>query len=202
MSTSRPAVPARAWVNALVLSGVAGAAFAAFVLVGLGGWSYYTAPAAARGSSSLHHVLRPSGRAGHLFGICGFLLMLVPIAYSIRKKVRRFRAAGSMQTWLEVHVFCGIVGPVLVTFHTSFKFNGIISAAYWSMVTVVLSGFVGRYLYVRIPRSIRGNELTRAEMDIRAAELQDEILRSVGDEAILRKVDAFERGVRFGERSR
>ena len=66
-----------------------------------------------------------------------------------------------MKTWLEVHIFCGIVGPVLVTFHTSFKFNGIVSVAYWSMVAVVLSGFVGRYLYVRIPRSLRGIELTQ-----------------------------------------
>ena len=70
--------------------------------------------------------------------------------------MKRLRDAGRMKTWLEVHVFCGIVGPVLVTFHTSFKFNGIVSVAYWSMVAVVLSGFVGRYLYVRIPRSIRG----------------------------------------------
>ena len=60
---------------------------------------------------------------------------------------------GSMPLWLEVHIFCGIVGPVLVTFHTSFKFNGIISVAYWSMMAVMLSGFVGRYLYVRIPKN-------------------------------------------------
>ena len=45
-----------------------------------------------------------------------------------------------MRGWLEVHIFCGIVGPVLVTFHTSFKFNGIISVAYWSMVAVVAVG--------------------------------------------------------------
>jgi len=81
---------------------------------------------------------------------------------------------------------------LLVTFHTSFKFNGIISAAYWSMVTVMLSGFVGRFLFVRIPRSIRGNELTRAELDLRAAGLQDDIVRSVGDESLMHTVDAFE----------
>ena len=88
-------------------------------------------------------------------------------------------APAPSKTWLEVHLFCGIVGPVLITFHTSFKFNGIVSAAYWSMVTVVLSGFIGRYLYVRIPRSIRGNELTRAELDARADELKDELAASV-----------------------
>ena len=118
-----------------------------------------------------NRLLRPSAPVGHLLGIGGFLMMLVPVAYAIRKKVKRFRDAGRMQTWLDVHIFCGIVGPVLVTFHTSFKFNGLVSVAYWSMVTVVLSGFVGRYLYAGFPRSIRGQELSEAELDARAAAL-------------------------------
>jgi hypothetical protein len=69
-----------------------------------------------------------------------------------------------MKAWLDVHIFCGIVGPVLVTFHSSLKFNGLISVAYWSMVAVALSGFVGRYLYIRMPRSIRGVELGYEEI--------------------------------------
>jgi hypothetical protein len=92
-----------------------------------------------------------------------------------------------------LHLFCGILGPVLVTFHTSFKFNGIVSAAYWSMVTVVLSGFVGRYLYVRIPRSIRGAESPRAELDARAAALRDELAHSVESPDVLDRLLAFER---------
>jgi hypothetical protein len=195
MATTQSAAPARAWVNALALSGAASVLFAAFVLVGLGGWGYYTAPAAARGASGLHRLLRPSGLAGHLFGIGGFLLMLTPIAYSIRKKVRRFREAGSLKTWLEVHVFCGIVGPVLVTFHTSFKFNGVVSVAYWSMVAVVLSGFVGRYLYVRIPRSLRGVELTRAELDARAEQLRIAVTAAALPAPDLDRVAAFEHRV-------
>jgi hypothetical protein len=195
MSAARQPVPSRAWMNALALSGAASAAFAVFVLAGLGGWSYYTAPAALRAASPLHRLLRPSGLAGHLFGIGGFLLMLTPIAYSIRKKVRRFREAGSLKTWLEVHVFCGIVGPVLVTFHTSFKFNGIVAVAYWSMVAVVLSGFVGRYLYVRIPRSLRGVELTRTDLDARAEHLRAAVAAAAWPQAQLDRVSAFEQRV-------
>ena len=195
MATTQSSVPPRTWINALALSGAASVLFAAFVLVGLGGWGYYTAPTAARGASALHRLLRPSGLAGHLFGIGGFLLMLTPIAYSIRKKVRRFREAGSLKTWLEVHVFCGIVGPVLVTFHTSFKFNGIVSVAYWSMIAVVLSGFVGRYLYVRIPRSLRGVELTRAELDARAEQLRVAVAAAALPARDLDRVAAFEHRV-------
>ena len=81
---------------------------------------------------------------------------------------------------------------MLVTLHTSFKFNGIISAAYWSMVLVMLSGFVGRYLYVRIPRSIRGNELTRAELEAEADELKDSLATAGASDAVLRRIQAFE----------
>jgi hypothetical protein len=181
--------------HALVLSAVAVALFTAFVLVGLGGWGYYTTPVAVRGYARAHRLLRPAGRAGHLFGVGGFVLMLVPVAYSVRKKLKRFRDAGSIKTWLEVHVFCGIVGPVLVTFHTSFKFNGIVSVAYWSMVAVVLSGFVGRYLYVRIPRSIRGQELTQVELDARAAALARQIAEAQLPERLLTRIDELEHQV-------
>ena len=184
--------PVRALGHVLVLSGLAVAAIAWFVLIQLDGWSYYSTPQSVRGYSSLHKVLRPSGRVGHLFGIGGFLLMTVPVLYSIRKKVRSLRNVGSMKTWLEVHIFCGIVGPVLVTFHTSFRFNGVVSVAYWSMVAVTLSGFVGRYLYVRIPRSIRGLELTRNELDARAEELSERLLSAQLPAALVTAIAAFE----------
>ena len=102
-------------------------------------------------------------------------MMLVPVAYSLRKKWRRLSRVGSMKTWLDVHIFCGIVGPVLITLHSALKFNGLISVAYWSMMAVMLSGFVGRYLYVRVPRTIRGAELNYEEIVARAATLRAEL---------------------------
>jgi hypothetical protein len=94
--------------------------------------------------------------------------MLSTVPYAVRKRWRRLARVGTLKGWLDVHIFFGIVAPLLVTFHTSFKFNGLISVGYWLMMTVWASGFVGRYLYVRIPKSIRGAELTRDEV---AAEL-------------------------------
>ena len=178
--------------HVLVWSALAIVIFAVFVLYGLDGWAYYTTPVAARNYAPAYRLLRPSGFAGHLFGVAGFVLMLVPVAYSVRKKMTRLRQAGSIKTWLEVHIFCGIVGPVLVTFHTSFKFNEIVSVAYWSMVIVGLSGFVGRYLYVRIPRSLRGIELTHDELDARAALLNEQLTAAALPPALVAKVEAFE----------
>jgi hypothetical protein len=98
-----------------------------------------------------------------------------------------------MRGWLEFHIFCGIVGPVLVTFHTSFKFNGIISVAYWSMMAVMASGFVGRYLFVRIPKSIRGAELTHDEILARADALEHELDAAEIGPAVVARVREVER---------
>jgi hypothetical protein len=142
------------------------------VVVGLDGWRYYWTPQDVRAYTDLHPMLRPSGTVGHVMGITGLSLMVVMHLYSLRKRAPWLSRLGSINTWLEAHIFCGFFGPVLVTLHTSFKFNGLVSVAYWSMVIVVASGFVGRYLYVRIPRSIRGHELGRAELEAKAAELR------------------------------
>lgn len=173
------------------------AALTAWILVGLGGWTYYGTPLTVRGYAASHAVLRPSGPAGQTFGVIGTAMMLMPFLYMLRKRFRSARL-GSLRTWLEVHLFCGIVGPVLVTFHTSFKFNGIISAAYWSMVAVVLSGVVGRYLYVRIPRTLRGTEQTRSELDAEAARLRDDLLAMPEATRLLGEIDELERAVAPG----
>jgi hypothetical protein len=185
-------LPRRALRNVLVLSALASLVLVAVVLVGLGGWRYYRTPLAERGYAPAHEVLDPSGSAGLAFGITGSALMLVMQAYSLRKKWKRLGTLGKLPRWLEFHIFCGIVGPVFITFHTSFKFNGIVSVAYWSMLLVVASGFVGRYLFVRIPKSIRGQELSFAEVEQAAVDLRSRLLETSLPPALMNLVDAFE----------
>jgi hypothetical protein len=185
---------ANKWLGSgMAWGAIASAVVAVWILLLLGGGQYYTTPLAVRGYSPMHKVLRPSGPVGQTLGVVGGVLMLMPFIYMMRKRIPGLRSVGSLKTWLEIHLFCGIFGPVLVTFHTSFKFNGIVSAAYWSMVIVVLSGFVGRYLYVRIPRSIRGTELPRTELDAKAAALHDELVASAASPKVLDRLQAFER---------
>ncbi len=181
---------------------VASACITAWVLLGLGGRDYYGTDLAVRAYAPAHRLLRPSGPAGQSFGLAGTVLMVMPFAYMARKRLSGMKGAGTLKYWLEIHLFCGIVGPVLVTFHTSFKFNGIIAAAYWSMVTVMLSGFVGRYLFVRIPRSIRGNELTRTELDERAHDLHDQLALTIDSDLLMQEIEAFEATVVPGDATR
>ncbi len=182
-----------ALLDVLVLAFLAGLAVTLWVLFAQGGWDYYRTPVRIRGYSPAHAVLRPSGPGGNLAGIGGTIFMLGTLLYVLRKKVKAFSRLGSMKAWLEFHVFCGVFGPILVTIHTSFKFNGLVSVAYWSMILVVLSGFVGRYLYVRIPKTIRGNELSRAELEARVRELKDRLAETSISVQLLLHIEVAER---------
>ena len=97
---------------------------------------------------------------GHMIGVVGFLLMLMTeTLYSFRKRSRKGRW-GSMQSWLQFHIFTGLVGPYMVLLHTSWKFNGLAGATTLLTILIVISGFIGRYIYTRIPRSLDGVEIT------------------------------------------
>jgi hypothetical protein len=56
-----------------------------------------------------------------------------------------------------VHVFFGSMGPLLIILHTGLKLNGLVAVAFWAMIAVMLSGFVGRFLMRQIPRDIKGH---------------------------------------------
>ncbi len=133
---------------------------AVMVLLAINGYDYYSTPLEERFFNSQHTVLKPSGDWGHGFGVIGTLMMILGVSiYMIRKRVKWFFNFGFLKHWLEFHIFLCTVGPMLVLYHTAFKFGGIVSVSFWSMVLVVLSGVVGRFIYVQIPRTIQGQEM-------------------------------------------
>ncbi|MBI5823831.1 MAG: hypothetical protein HZB18_07365 [Chloroflexi bacterium] len=96
---------------------------------------------------------------GHSIGILGFILMLLTeTLYSLRKRSRS-AAWGKMSAWLQFHIFTGIVGPYMVLIHTSWKFNGLAGATTLLTLIIVVSGFIGRYIFTRIPRTLDGLEI-------------------------------------------
>jgi hypothetical protein len=104
------------------------------------------------------------GLFGHLIGVIGFLLMLMTETfYSLRKRSLIARW-GKLSSWLEFHIFTGIVGPYMVLLHTSWKFNGLAGVLTLMTLIVVASGFVGRYIYTAIPRTADGVEMESAEI--------------------------------------
>ncbi len=138
----------------------------ATLLLGVYGYQYYTTPLEERFFQPHYDLLKPSGILGHGFGIIGSLMMIFGVAiYMIRKKSQAVSSTSdSLKHWLEFHIFLCTVGPILVLYHTAFKFGGIVAVSFWSMVAVVASGVVGRFIYVQIPRTIQGKELSVSEL--------------------------------------
>jgi len=129
------------------------------------GLTYYTVPLEQRFFHKNHDLLKPSGFLGHGLGIIGSLCMTVGVfSYMIRKRKKSWSRVGVLKNWLEFHIFLCTIGPIMVLFHTAFKFGGIVAVSFWSMVAVVISGIIGRFIYNQIPRSIHGRELTLTEV--------------------------------------
>lgn len=130
------------------------------------GIDYYILPISERVFHLKHSLLKPSGLIGHGLGIIGSLMMIIGVSsYMIRKRWRRLHRLGLLKHWLEFHIFLCSVGPILILYHSAFKFGGIISIGFWSMVIVVLSGVVGRVIYIQLPKTLQGENLSREELE-------------------------------------
>ncbi len=135
------------------------------------GSNYYWLSAAQRALSPKHAYLKPSGTIGLRLGMLGFLMFLLIYLYPLRKKWAWLGRQGSSRHWLNFHVLLGLSAPIVITFHSSFKFSGVAGVAYWLMMIVSLSGIIGRYIYAQIPRSLTFAELSFKEAQEKSAEL-------------------------------
>lgn len=129
------------------------------------GLSYYDIKLEERVFHPDHLLLKPSGTLGHGMGIVGsFLMILGIVSYMARKRYRFLSRMGSLKYFLEFHIFLCTLGPILILFHTSYKIGGLVAISFWSMVAVFISGIIGRFIYIQIPRSIEGRELSLNEV--------------------------------------
>ena len=144
----RPLVPV-----ACVFAGVC-------VLLLIVGWNYYSLPLNQRLFHHLHELLRPSGLIGLPLGIVGTLMIAASLFYLVRTRVAVRARLGNLRTWMGFHIFTGLVGPAIVLFHAAFVPASAVGwLALGSMVVVVASGVMGRYIYVYFPKSLNGREL-------------------------------------------
>ena len=102
----------------------------------------------------------PGSGLGLVFGIAGALLLLVPLAYPIVRRIPflhdRITPYVSLPTLLAIHVYAGIFGPVLAIIHTGHKFNSLLGIALIAvMLLVVVSGYAARYLGTYVTHEIK-----------------------------------------------
>ncbi len=120
------------------------------------GMSYYRLSLDARVDHQDFRTLSPSGFLGHGYGIVGTALILTNLLYLVRRRFARYipDSFGTMKTWLNIHVFTGLVGSLLVVFHSAFQLRTpIATLTSVSLGIVVLTGLIGLYLYALVPKA-------------------------------------------------
>lgn len=166
----------------------------AIVLLLARGESYYATALAERAHHPDYWDWKSGGRFGHLLGLLGSTLMVLMLLYSVRKRVGLFRRWGPLGRWLDVHIFFGLIGPALVILHSAFKVQGLVALSFWSMIAVAASGVLGRYLYLQIPRTRAGEELTLRDLTEIDRDLSERLRSEFRlEDAVLRRLEALSR---------
>ena len=116
------------------------------------GRDYYWLPTAQRVHSPLHKALKPGGAWGHGIGVVATLVMLSNFLLPLRKHWRRLKGRKSIRHWLTFHVFVGVMSPLVILFHSAFGSNNAVATlCYTSLICVVGTGLVGRFLFGLVP---------------------------------------------------
>ncbi len=116
---------------------------------------------------------------GYWLGIFGGLMMLMLLIYPLRKRKPRWHFLGSVKFWFRFHMLLGVVGPVLIIFHSGYRLGSLNGqVAFFSMLIVAASGLIGRYLYRRIHHGLYGEKIRFDEL-YQENQNWDEILRRI-----------------------
>lgn len=117
--------------------------------------------------------LTPQTGVGYALGIVGGSSMLLLLVYPLRKRFRVLAFMGTTKKWFQAHMALGIVGPVLVLFHSNFSLGAVNSnVALACMLVVSGSGLFGRYFYARIHHGLHGRKANLAELKAYADKLR------------------------------
>lgn len=102
---------------------------------------------------------------GYALGIIGGSLMLLLLLYPLRKHWKFARNWFGIRHWFKLHMLLGVIGPVLILFHSNFQLGSMNSnIALFSMLMVSSSGVIGRYAYQKIHRGLYGKQIEFSEL--------------------------------------
>jgi hypothetical protein len=165
-------------------------AFSALVALAIHGAGYYLTPVELRPFRTDYATMKPSGTFSHGLGIVGSLMIVLGVSiYMVRKRARRLSGLGHLSGWLTFHIFLCLLGPVLIVYHSTFKAGGIAAISLWTMVSIVSSGLLGRYLYAQIPRNLEGLALSDRDIDAEVLWLSKELGTTPAGQSIVAIMD-------------
>ncbi|MBP6007795.1 MAG: hypothetical protein KA740_08845 [Rhodoferax sp.] len=106
---------------------------------------------------------------GYWIGVVGAVMMVLLFTYPLRKYFNFARNWGRVKWWFLAHMILGIGGPALILLHSNFRVGSINAAvALYSMLAVAASGVIGRFIYARVNRGLRGEQSSLRELRDRA----------------------------------
>lgn len=141
------------------------------------------------------YPLEPENGLGYLLGIVGGSLMLALLVYPLRKRVRAMSQWLSVRFWFRLHMIFGVLGPVIILFHSNFGLGSTNSSiALICMLLVASSGLVGRYLYIRIHHGLYGAKTVMSEFKLMADKRRRAIARLLPEaKMVLGKLEQLEK---------
>ena len=102
--------------------------------------------------------------------------MLILLLYPLRKTAKWMRGWGNISYWFNIHMIFGILGPTLIIFHCNFQLGAFNSnVAFFSMLIVMFSGIVGRYIFIKINFNLAREKVTLNELQDRVGISRDDI---------------------------
>lgn len=121
-------------------------------------------------------MFSPGDDLGYWIGVTGSLMMVLLFTYPMRKYFRFTRNWGKTKWWLWAHMVLGIGGPTLILLHSNFRVGSLnAGVALYSMLIVAASGVVGRFIYARVNRGLRGEQSDLRALQAKAGLDQQEV---------------------------
>lgn len=106
---------------------------------------------------------------GYWLGVAGGTMMLLLLSYPLRKYVRALHRLGKVKWWFLAHMLLGVGGPTLILLHSTYRIGSLNAAvAMYSMLVVAGSGVIGRFIYLRVHRSLSGQKASLEQLRARA----------------------------------
>lgn len=129
-------------------------------------------------TADLDNYIAAESGLGYFLGIIGSVMMLLTLLYSLRKRLKSMSGWGQIKNWFTIHMILGVLGPVLVLYHCKFGLGSSQNEkiAVISMLVVVVSGIVGRYVHDKIRYGLYRNEAALDQLQLEKLMSEGELL--------------------------
>lgn len=121
-------------------------------------------------------LIDPERGLGYAIGITAGVMLLTVLLYPLRKHASWLNWAGRVARWFQIHMTLGLIAPTLALLHSNFALGALNSRiALFSLLTVAVSGLIGRYLYARLHRGLYGAKTDVGRLLAEAQQMRREL---------------------------